>query len=292
MVDVSIPPPRVSVIVIFLNEARFLGEAVESVRAQSFADWELILVDDGSTDGSSAIARGFADGERVRYLEHPEHANRGMSASRNVGLAAARGELIAFLDADDVWPMPKLAEQVALFDAAPQTDMIYGRAWMWHSWDPASGTKDYFYDLGVRPGTLHGPGELLPLLIRNKAQTPMSGNAIMRRTLVERVGGFEDAFRGMFEDQAFFAKTHLVSRCHVDDRFWLFYRQHGASCTAQSVGSLKDLAARARFLKWLAAYLRQAGGYGGAVRWAMLQAWLSLGIGVAHLGARRLLGRA
>ncbi|MBN8831840.1 MAG: glycosyltransferase family 2 protein [Sphingomonadales bacterium] len=292
MVDVSTPPPRVSVIIIFLNEARFLAETVESVRAQSFADWELILVDDGSTDGSSEMARGFADGERIRYLEHPCHANRGMSASRNAGLAAARGEFIAFLDADDIWPAEKLAEQVALFDAAPETDMVYGRAWIWHSWDPTSRTKDYFYDLGVPPGKLYAPGELLPLLIRNRAQTPMSGNAIMRRALAERVGGFEETFRGMFEDQAFFAKTHLVSRCHVDDRFWLFYRQHGASCTAQSAGSLKDLTARGRFLRWLAAYLRRSGAYGAAVRWAMLRAWLSLGVGVAHLSARRLLGRA
>lgn len=291
MVDVNTAPPRVSVIVIFLNEARFLGEAVESVQAQSFGDWELILVDDGSTDGSSAVARGFAEGERIRYMEHPGHANRGMSASRNAGLAAARGEFIAFLDADDVWPAEKLAEQVALFDAVPETDMVYGRAWIWHSWDPASATKDYFYDLGVQPGILQAPGALLPLLIRNKAQTPTS-NAMMRRTLVHRVGGFEDAFRGMFEDQAFFAKTHLMSRCHVDDRFWLFYRQHGASCTAQSAKGLKDLTARARFLTWLSAYLRRSGAYGGAVRWAMLQAWLSLVIGVAHLGARRLLGRA
>jgi len=291
MVDVN-TPPRVSVIIIFLNEARFLREAVESVRAQSFADWELILVDDGSADGSTAIARDFANGERVRYLEHPDHANRGMSASRNAGLAVARGELIAFLDADDVWPPHKLAEQVTLFNALPDADMLYGRAWMWHSWDPASEDADYHHDLGVCPGILYGPGQLLPLLIRNKAQTPMTGNAMMRRGLVERVGGFEEAFPGMFEDQAFFAKAHLVSRCHVDDRFWLFYRQHGASCTAQSAKGLKDLTARARFLTWLSAYLRRSGAYGGAVRWAMLQAWLSLVIGVAHLGARRLLGRA
>src|SRR5512147_3161209 len=95
--------PRVSVITIFLDEERFLGEAIDSVRAQTFGDWELILVDDGSRDRSPAIAQSHADAEpaRVRCLHHPAHANRGMSASRNLGLDAARGDLIAFLDGDD-----------------------------------------------------------------------------------------------------------------------------------------------------------------------------------------------
>src|SRR3712207_221993 len=81
------PAPRVSVVVIFLDAARFLGEAVASVLGQTYGAWELLLVDDGSTDGSSALARGYAAAQpgRVRYLEHPGHANRGMSAARNLG---------------------------------------------------------------------------------------------------------------------------------------------------------------------------------------------------------------
>ena len=77
--------PRVSVVTIFLDAARFLEEAIESVLAQTFDDWELILVDDGSSDDSTQIARGYADRwpRRIRYLEHPNHANLGMSASRN-----------------------------------------------------------------------------------------------------------------------------------------------------------------------------------------------------------------
>jgi glycosyltransferase involved in cell wall biosynthesis len=249
--------PRVSVIIIFLNEERYLGEAIESVRAQSFADWELILVDDGSTDGSGAIARQAADGDRIRYVTHPNGENRGMSASRNAGLAVARGDLIAFLDADDIWVPNKLADQVAIFDAAPETDMIYGRTLIWHEWQPGATTQDYCYDLGVEPGRLYPPPALFSVLIRNRAQTPTTINAIMRRALVDRVGGFEDEFRGMFEDQVFFAKTHLVARCHVDDRVWARYRQHAQSCTGQSTGTLGDLLARKRFLDWLKHYVSQ-----------------------------------
>jgi glycosyltransferase involved in cell wall biosynthesis len=94
----------ISVIIIFLNSEEFIQEAIESVFAQTYNNWELLLVDDGSTDGSTNIALQYAEqhGERVRYLEHNNRQNRGMSASRNLGIREAKGEYIAFLDADDV----------------------------------------------------------------------------------------------------------------------------------------------------------------------------------------------
>src|SRR5690349_14304343 len=95
----------VSVIMIFLDAAPYLDEAVASVFAQTYGRWELLLVDDGSIDGSSVIASGYAEQhpDKVRYLEHPNHENRGMSASRNLGIMQAHGEFVAFLDADDVY---------------------------------------------------------------------------------------------------------------------------------------------------------------------------------------------
>ena len=128
--------PRVSIITIFLNAERFLDEAIQSALGQSLTDFELILVDDGSTDGSTLIARKYANRDcgRVRYLEHPGHVNRGMSASRNLGLQHARGELITFIDADDVWRRAKLLEQAAILDAHPELMMVCGAARYWRSW--------------------------------------------------------------------------------------------------------------------------------------------------------------
>ncbi|HYC32345.1 MAG TPA: glycosyltransferase family A protein, partial [Gemmatimonadales bacterium] len=122
------PPPVVSVVMIFLNGARFIDEAIRSVQAQSLGEWELLLVDDGSTDDSTAIARAWSgrDPARIRYLEHADHRNLGMSASRNLGIAHARGELLAFLDADDVWFPRKLEEQVGLLRAHPAAGMVFG----------------------------------------------------------------------------------------------------------------------------------------------------------------------
>ena len=113
--------PLVSVIIIFLNAERFLEEAIESVLSQTFANWELLLVDDGSTDGSTEIARSYSENEsgKVGYLEHDRHENRGMSASRNLGIRYSKGKHIAFLDSDDVWLPHKLERQVAVLQCPP-----------------------------------------------------------------------------------------------------------------------------------------------------------------------------
>ena len=94
--------PTVSAIIPFLNAGAFLEEAIESVFAQTYRDWELLLVDDGSTDASTALARRYAEryGPRARYLEHDGHANRGVCASRNLGIKRSHGKYLAFLDGD------------------------------------------------------------------------------------------------------------------------------------------------------------------------------------------------
>src|SRR5215204_3697695 len=96
--------PVVSVIIPIWNAVRFLPDAIESVFAQTYPHWELLLVDDASTDGSGAIAREYAEAQpgKVRYLEHEGHQNRGVGASRNLGVWNATGRYIAFLDHDDI----------------------------------------------------------------------------------------------------------------------------------------------------------------------------------------------
>src|SRR4051794_27634695 len=126
---------RVSVIIAFHNEERFLSEALDSVTAQTSDDWEMLLVDDGSTDRSAVMAqeRAARSGGRVRYLTHSDTGNHGAGAARNLGLAHARGEYVAMLDADDVWLPNKLAEQVGLMDETG-AGLVYGRVQIWRSW--------------------------------------------------------------------------------------------------------------------------------------------------------------
>ncbi len=116
------PAPCVSVIVPCYNYGRLLAEAVASVLQQTLSDLELIIIDDGSTDDTASVIAGLNDA-RVRHRCLP--ANRGVSAARNAGLDMARGEYLAFLDADDRWLPEKLARQVALMDAEPEVAIAF-----------------------------------------------------------------------------------------------------------------------------------------------------------------------
>src|SRR5690348_13077254 len=153
--------PLVSVIIIFLDAEKFIREAIESVFAQNCADWELLLIDDGSTDASTAIARQYEerDSRRVRYLTHEGRQNRGMSASRNLGLSRTHGEHILFLDADDVLVPHALAEQLAILGTHRDVAMVYGPIKWWYSWTGRreDQDRDFVERLGVQPNMVIRP---------------------------------------------------------------------------------------------------------------------------------------
>ena len=250
--------PRATIVVIFLNAADYLAEAVDSALAQTFQDFEIILVDDGSSDGSTELAQEYArrQSDKVRYLEHLGHVNRGMSASRNAGVAAGGGDLIAFLDSDDVWEPCKLAEQVGLFDAHPEADLVAGAVLEWRSWQGGP-------DERVSSGPIHDVvlerGEattaVYPL---GRAQAPCPSNFMVRRALFDAVAGFEESFRGpmqMYEDQAFLSKAYLAGRPYFCDRLWAKYRIHDRSCMAvYKTGHYGET--RRQFLQWLRGHLK------------------------------------
>ena len=116
--------PLVSVVMAAKNYARFLPTAVESVFAQTFADWELLIVDDGSADHTPAAVRPFLADPRVRYFRS-DHL--GQPRAKNLGIGLSRGEFVAFLDADDRWEPPKLEKQLALFRGRPEIGVVFCR---------------------------------------------------------------------------------------------------------------------------------------------------------------------
>ena len=268
--------PLVSVVVIFLNAARFLDEAIRSVLGQTYENWELLLVDDGSSDGSTDIATRYSHlyPDRIRYLHHEGHQNRGMSASRNVGIKHATGKYIALLDADDVWLPTKLERQVVLLESNRDAGMVYGTTLYWRSWDaPRAGesSDDFVPALGVEPGREYSSPDLLALELAGTACSPCPSDVLLRREVVNAVGGFEEAFPGLFEDQAFFAKVKIHAPVFVSAECWDKYRMHPDSHCAVETRAGRLPAARRQYLNWLDAYLKAQGVRDAAV-WRALRA--------------------
>jgi glycosyltransferase involved in cell wall biosynthesis len=259
--DASPAAPRVSVVIIFYNSERFFVEAIESVLAQEYRNFELLLVDDGSSDGSTAIALDYARKfpDRVRYLEHPGHENRGMSATRNLGASGSRGELLAMLDSDDVWMPNKLREQVAILDRYPKVDMVCGTARYWRSWD---GGEDRLVPSGHERGRpIPAPEALLSVYPLARAHAPCPSDLLVRRSAWDAVGGFEASFSGrlqLYEDQAFLTKIYLGHAVYFAVACWLNYRIHDAQCIAQASDKANYDEVRSHFLDWFEGYLKRS----------------------------------
>ncbi len=251
-------PPSVSVVIVFHNTRDFLDEAVQSVLQQSYPDWELLLVDDGSTDGTDQLARTYVEQhEAVRYLHHPDRQNRGISASRNLGTASARGRYIAQLDSDDVWLPNHLENLVRLLEAHGNVEMVHGPVERWYSW---SGKPEHVEgDFVARPLDEYNarlePPALVPIVLQRRYGVPLG--FVARREAMLAVGGYEDEFRGMHDDQVFLCKFGLRHRIYVTDRCTYRYRRHLQSIVSVTNTPEQKLLHRKRFLSWLSGYLEE-----------------------------------
>lgn len=188
--------PLVSVVISVFNGERFLRDAVESVLDQKYSPIEIIVVDDGSTDGTAAVARSLP----VRYLFQ---TNQGPAAARNRGIDHAQGSLIAFADADDLWPAGKLELQLPYLIKEPQIDIVLGR---------------------IQQVTVDGPTQDTGFSVN-------LGSAIVRKSVFERIGLFDETMR-YSEDVDWFMRARESGAAIVTiDAVTLFYRQHEQNMT-------------------------------------------------------------
>jgi glycosyltransferase involved in cell wall biosynthesis len=169
---------RVSVIIPVRNTERYLEQAIESALGQTLPPAEVLIVDDGSTDRSLDVARSF--GERVAVLDG---AHGGIGATRNAGVERARGNFLAFLDADDYWAAEKLAWQIELFAGNPSLDLVFGQVRQFYSPDVAV------------------PGEERARMEQSVFDGHHAGTMLVKRESFARVGPFNPRVRvGEFLD--------------------------------------------------------------------------------------------
>lgn len=171
--------PLISIVIPAFNAASVLDDALRSIQHQQYRHFEAIVIDDGSTDDTASVVRHFvAQDRRFVLVQQP---NRGISAARNAGLAAARGEWIAFLDADDTWFPDKLTRQVQCVHDFPEVDFIFSN---YHQWDGQN-------DLRLRYAAhKHFPmGDFTRLLIRFNLLGTLT--VMVRQDVMSRVGQFD-----------------------------------------------------------------------------------------------------
>lgn len=202
-------PVSVSVILPVFNGERFLAEAVDSVLAQEYEPLEIVVVDDGSTDGTAEVARGY--GDRIRYCYQK---NAGPAAARNQGLRLASGDVMAFIDADDLWPRGKLALQVGRLQQDPDLEVVTGR-------------------VQYAVLTRGADGEMTFAPFQAPAVGVNVGAGIYRRAVFEKLGYFNPAYQSAEDVDLFMRIREQRIPMVVLDEVTLIYRIHNTNMTRE-----------------------------------------------------------
>ncbi len=250
--------PLISVIIPFYNVSKYLEEAIESVLSQTYKNWEIVLVDDGSSDDSVGIAlkyvRDFPD--RIRYFQHPGGVNKGLPASRNLAIKQAKGAYLALLDADDFWLPGKLVYQVSIASQFPQAALICGASQYWYSWADSRREDVVIKVGGLQDQVSMPPQPALMLYPLGEGAAPCPCSVMVKKEVALQYKGFEEGFTGkyqMYEDQAFFMKLYLHEPIFISSLALDRYRQRPDSIMSQTAVNYHEV--RYFFLKWLNRYL-------------------------------------
>lgn len=235
--------PQVSIIVPCYNRVQYLRHAVDSVLAQTFRDWELIVADDGSGEETANYLTELDNLRQVRVLRLQHSGNP--SVVRNAALRTARGAWIAFLDSDDVWLPTKLEMQIALHHSCA------ARRWSYVAMERIHEDGNL---MRGEPRRATPGGAIFEQLLRLAANVSMSG-VMAERALLEQMGGFDEA-QPFFEDFDLFLRLSLRSEVSVVTQPLVRMRSHTQHYSADRVGML---AGRARLLEKMQAEAERLG---------------------------------
>lgn len=213
--------PRVSIIVPAYNAAHYLPFAIDSVIAQTYTDWEIVIIDDGSTDNTRALVDSYRPILRDK-LQYVYQSNRGLPAARNAGILAARGEFIALLDADDVWLPIRLERGVSAMDADPSTGLVHARVMRINTHGAVTG------QLKVEPRYMSG--RIARHIFTRRAHI-VCPTVLFRKSCLQQTGWFDEAMQAT-EDRDLWFRIALRYRIAYLDEVVAYYRISPTSMTS------------------------------------------------------------
>lgn len=209
--------PLVSILMLTFNREQFIGEAIESILVQSYQAWELLVIDDGSTDETYKLMAAYTD-PRIRYIRHSE--NKGLRVRRRESLTYAGGQYVAVLDSDDVWvDSEKLALQVAHLQAHPECVLV-------GSFLTLIDAKSNQFD----SNRYHATDKDIRSAILTRNQFAHS-SVLMRRSALEKTSGYPDL--AVAEDLDLFLQLGLLGEMANLPEYLTAYRRHGVSASSQ-----------------------------------------------------------
>jgi SAM-dependent methyltransferase len=258
----AVMSPEVTIIIPMFNAESTIRETLYSICRQHYASYEILVINDGSTDKSSQIVEEIAAGSkgRIRVLEHPGGSNQGLSLSRNLGITHARGEFLVFLDADDTIHPGKLSHDVNVLRSYPEAIAVVGRALWW--WD-GEGNRDASLD------EIPGPCDRIvypPEFFEANYGTMSSGSPpcvhswMVRKSAIDQVEPF-DPYMMTYEDQKFLADLSLRFPIYVASTCMCDYRRKGTTLWATALETGSDIVARERFVEWKTKAMKRSPAY-------------------------------
>lgn len=207
----------VSIIIPTFKHADFILRTLDSVFAQTFGDYEIIVINDGSPDATAAVLAPLVEAGKILYIEQP---NAGQASARNRGIGVARGEFLAFLDDDDVWPTDKLEWQVRILRDDPNLSMVGG----------ASGLIDGDTLIEPSAATPHAGRTVgvFEMYCGNPFYSP--GQTLIRTTALHKIAGFDPSVWGT-DDHDLYIRLASVGGVAVNAKVGLYYRKHAGNAS-------------------------------------------------------------
>ncbi|MDQ3020517.1 MAG: glycosyltransferase [Bacteroidota bacterium] len=246
----------ISIITPLYNGSKTLLETAESVLAQDYKDWEWILFDDGSIDGTQEIAKKLSNDHpsRIIYFEHSGNKNFGTAYTRNRAVEKSKNAIISFIDQDDIWYKNRLSHQINLFDRLEDCAMIWGPVLYWYK-DRSFKQPVGYNGNGLESGTYDSP-KFVEIFLNNLRGTPLPSASLVRRKHFEETGGFEESIRGS-EDIVLWLKLGQKFQIYYDDEILTKYRKHPDSTLrrANDSGIMDEW--NLTFYKWVIDFLEK-----------------------------------